>query len=173
MNAEKPKGPSVLRIPAGDNRERLVCQDCGFIQYDNPKIVTGAVCTWEDKILLCRRAIEPRYNYWTLPAGYLELNESTAEGAAREAWEEAHAQIEIDALLSIYSIPRISQVLLFYRAKLLNPAVSPGIESLEVALFSWGEIPWSELAFPTVAWALQHYAEVQGEAIFAPRTNPI
>ncbi|WP_218081092.1 NUDIX hydrolase [Anthocerotibacter panamensis] len=167
-----PKGPSVLRVPEGDNRERLVCPDCGFIQYENPKIVAGAVCTWGEKILLCRRAIEPRRDYWTLPAGYLELNETTLEGAIREAWEEALAIIEIDALLSIYSIPRISQVQLFYRARLLTPEIGVGPESLEVGLFDWEEIPWDRLSFPTVRWALHHYRETRDLTDFAARTNP-
>ncbi len=166
------RGPSVLKIPAGDDRERLVCPDCGFVQYDNPRIVTGAVCTWEEKILLCLRAIEPRRGYWTLPAGYLELNETTVAGAEREAWEEARASIAIDALLGIYNVERISQVQLFYRARLLSPEVSAGPESLEVGLFHWQDIPWDQLAFPTVRWALHHYHELREHQEFAPRTNP-
>src|ERR1700693_5861379 len=100
------RGPSVRTVPEGDTRERKVCPDCGFIAYENPKIVVGAVCRWEERILLCRRAIEPRAGYWTLPAGYLELTEATPAGAAREAWEEARAQIEIEGLLAVYDIPR-------------------------------------------------------------------
>jgi len=172
MNPIPPKGPSIVTVPAGDNRERLVCPDCGFINYENPKIVTGVVCTWEDRFLLCRRAIEPRYGFWTLPAGYLELNESTSEGAAREAWEEALARVEIDCLLSLYNIPRIGQVHLFYRARLLDPQVGAGQESLEVALLTWEEIPWDLLAFPTIHWALHHFHEMRGLTNFAPRTNP-
>src|ERR1039457_838452 len=98
------------RLPAGDSHSRLICRDCGFIQYENPKVVVGAVCAWEERILLCRRAIEPRKGYWALPAGYLELNETTLEGARREAWEEARATIEISRLLAVYNIPRLSQV---------------------------------------------------------------
>ena len=101
-----PAGPSVRTVPEGDDHERLVCPDCGFISYENPKVVVGSVCTWEERILLCRRAIDPRSGYWTLPAGYLELNETTEAGAAREAWEEARAEIEIDTLLAVYNIPR-------------------------------------------------------------------
>ena len=108
--ASKPAGPSVRSIPDGDSRERLVCPDCGFISYDNPKVVVGSVAVWEERILLCRRAIPPRVGLWTLPAGYLELNETTDAGAAREAWEEARARIAIDGLLAVYNIPRISQV---------------------------------------------------------------
>jgi ADP-ribose pyrophosphatase YjhB (NUDIX family) len=155
------QGPSVTIVPDGDNRERLVCPDCGCINYENPKIVVGSVVRIGDRILLCRRAIEPRYGFWTLPAGYLELNESTAEGAMREAWEEAQARIAIDGLLAIYDIPRISQVQLIYRARLLDPEVAPGPESLEVGLFGWEEIPWEELAFPSVRWALTQEREVQ------------
>ncbi len=155
------RGPSVRGIPEGDNRERMICAECGFILYDNPKIVVGSVPRWGDRLLLCRRAIHPRKGYWTLPAGYLELNESTGAGAAREAWEEAYARIRIEGLLAIYDIPRISQVQLIYRALLLGPDVAPGPESLEVGLFGWDEIPWRELAFPSVGWALTQEREVQ------------
>jgi ADP-ribose pyrophosphatase YjhB (NUDIX family) len=167
------RGPSFSRIvPDGDNRHRRVCDTCGFVDYDNPKVVVGAVCTWEDKILLCRRAIDPRTGYWTLPAGYLEAHESTSAGAAREAHEEANAVIEIASLLAVYSVPRISQVQVIYLARLVNPAVSAGPESLEVGLFRWDEIPWEDLAFPTVHWALHHFREVGGAVEFAARTNP-
>ena len=114
------------RMPEGDNRERLVCDSCGFVSYENPKLVVGSVCTWGDRILLCKRAIEPRRGFWTLPAGYLEVREATSDGAAREAWEEAMARIEIDALLAVYNIPRISQVQVIYRARLLSPDVAAG-----------------------------------------------
>jgi ADP-ribose pyrophosphatase YjhB (NUDIX family) len=165
--------PSFSRIvPAGDNRHRRVCDTCGFVDYDNPKVVVGAVCTWEDKILLCRRAIDPRTGYWTLPAGYMELHESTSAGAVREAHEEANAVIEIASLLAVYNVPRISQVQVIYLARLLNPQVSAGPESLEVGLFGWDEIPWDDLAFPTVHWALRHFDEVRDQAEFAARTNP-
>ena len=114
------------RVPDGDNRERLVCDSCGFVSYENPKVVVGSVCTWGERILLCKRAIEPRRGFWTLPAGYLEVREATGVGAAREAWEEALARIEIDALLAVYNIPRISQVQVIYRARLLAPTSPPG-----------------------------------------------
>ena len=168
-----PRAPQFQReIPEGDDRPRLVCSGCGFIRYENPKVVVGAVATWEDRILLCRRAIEPRQGFWTLPAGYLELNESAAEGALREAWEEARATIELDQLLAVYSIPRISQIQLIYRARLVSPHVEPGPESLETGLFPWDEIPWDDIAFPSVHWALGHHREVLGQAGFAPRANP-
>ncbi|MGE3783745.1 MAG: NUDIX domain-containing protein [Alphaproteobacteria bacterium] len=155
------RGPSVRGIPEGDNRERMICAECGYVLYDNPKIVVGSVPRWGDRLLLCRRAIHPRKGYWTLPAGYLELNESTSAGAEREAWEEAFARIRIEGLLAIYDIPRISQVQLIYRALLLDSDVAPGPESLEVGLFGWDEIPWEELAFPSVRWALAQEREVQ------------
>ena len=163
------QGPINSRVPEGDNRERLICDDCGFVRYVNPLVVVGAVVTWEDKFLLVKRAIEPRKGFWTMPAGFLEEKESTADGAKREAWEEAHARIEIDALLGLYNIPRISQIQMIYRARLLDPDVSPGIESAEVAMFTWAEIPWDEIAFPSVHWALGHYCETIGQSDFAPR----
>ncbi|OFV91433.1 MAG: NUDIX hydrolase [Acidobacteria bacterium RBG_16_68_9] len=162
----------VRKIPAGDMHERLVCTACGFIHYENPKVVVGAVCGWEERILLCRRAIDPRKGFWTLPAGYLELNETTSDGARREAWEEARVHIDIDALLAVYSIPRISQVQLIYRARLRSAAVAAGPESAEVRLFAWEDIPWRNLAFPSVRWALHQYREVAGQAEFAVRENP-
>jgi ADP-ribose pyrophosphatase YjhB (NUDIX family) len=162
----------VREIPAGDDRLRLVCPDCGYIVYENPKIVVGSVVDLDDKILLCRREIGPRRGYWTLPAGYLELDETTQDGAIREAWEEALARIEILTLLAVYNIPRISQVQLIYRAKLLSPDIAPGPESQEVELFAWDDIPWSDIAFPSVHWALNHHHEIGDETVFAPRTNP-
>ncbi len=164
--------PFEKRIPDGDDKERHVCGDCGWIHYVNPKIVAGAVVHHGDKLLLCKRAIEPRVGYWTMPAGYLEEREAVEAGAAREAVEEANAKIEIEALLGVYSIPRISQVQMIYRARLLDPAISPGIESLEVGLFDWDEIPWDDLAFPTVHWALDHYHQTRGMDAFQPFVNP-
>lgn len=166
------RGPSVRIVPEGDDRERLTCPDCGFVQYENPKVVVGSVVTWEDRILMCRREINPRRGFWTLPAGYLELNESVEDGAKREAWEEARARIEIDGLLAFYTIPRISQVQLFFRARLVSPDVEPGPESQEVALYRWDEIPFDELAFPSVGWALDHFRENGPDALKPARTNP-
>src|SRR5579862_9524057 len=167
-----PRGPITRAIPDGHERERLVCGDCGFILYDNPKIVVGSVPRWEDKILMCRRAINPRRGFWTLPAGYLELNESTRAGAEREAWEEARARLAIESLLAIYEIPRISQVQLIYRARLTDENVAAGPESLEVGLFGWDEIPWDDIAFPSVRWALGHEQDVQASGDLTPRNNP-
>lgn len=160
------------RVPAGDDRSRLVCRDCGFIAYENPKIVVGTVAAWDERILLCRRAIAPRRGFWTLPAGYLEQHETALDGARREAWEEARARIEIDQLLAVYSIPRISQIQLIYRARLTSPEVAAGPETLELDLFAWDAIPWDRLAFPSVHWALQDYRAVRGATVFAPRGNP-
>ena len=159
------------RVPDGDDLERHVCRDCGWIHYDNPKIVVGSVVTFEDKFLLCRRAIEPRKGFWTLPAGYMENEETTEEGARREAWEEAKADIKIRDLLAIYNVTHISQVQIMYRAYLEKPEFSAGIESLEVALFDWDDIPWDDLAFPTVVWALHQYRDVADQKAITPFSN--
>src|SRR6185369_2594839 len=147
-------GPRVLHVPEGDDRERLLCPDCGHIQYDNPKIVVGSVVHYPGRILLCRRNIMPRKGYWALPAGYLELNETVQAGAQREAWEEARARLALDGVLAIYNIPRLSQVQIIFRARLLNDDFGPGPESQEVQLFAWDDIPWADLAFPSVRWSL-------------------
>ena len=161
----------ALEIPEGDDKERSVCQRCDFIDYQNPKIVAGSVVVKDGKILLCKRAIEPRKGYWTLPAGFMELGESVEEGAMREAQEEALADIKIDRLLAVYSVPRIGQVQVMFRASLEgNFGVGP--ESEEVALYDWADIPWSQLAFPTVVWALTHHAETRDQISFAPFANP-
>lgn len=166
-------GPSVYRIPDGDDRERLTCPNCGWIDYRNPKIVAGAVVVAEDgRVLLCKRAIEPRSGHWTLPAGYMELGETPEEGAAREVWEEARARITLDGLMAVYSVPRISQVQLLFRARLVGNAFEAGPESLEVRLFGWDEIESMELAFPTVRWALNRARRIEGEVIGAPEFNP-
>jgi ADP-ribose pyrophosphatase YjhB (NUDIX family) len=159
-------------VPPGDDRERLICPDCGYVAYENPKIVVGSVATWGDRVLLCRRSIEPRRGFWTLPAGFLELGETPEEGARREAWEEARARLELEGLLAVYTIRRISQVQMFFRASLSIPEVAAGPESEEVALFDWGEVPWDELAFPTVHWALDAHARWSGRALGQPETNP-
>jgi ADP-ribose pyrophosphatase YjhB (NUDIX family) len=171
-NSAVPRGPVNRRIPEGDERERLVCDDCGFILYDNPKIVVGSVAVWQGGILLCRRAIEPRRGFWTLPAGYMELGETPEAGAAREAWEEARASLKVGPLLAIYSLPRISQVQLIYRAELTAPEFAPGPESEDVRLFGWDEIPWDDLAFPSVNWALHHHHERLGKPDAPPAVNP-
>ena len=152
--------------------ERYVCGDCGHIYYANPKIVVGSVVTFEGRILMCRRAIEPRRGFWTLPAGYLEEHETPEDGARREAREEAQCEIVLEALLAVYAIPRLSQVQLMYRAHLKTATFAAGAESLDVALFSWDDIPWAEIAFPSVRWALNHWRETKDSPVFAPFTNP-
>ena len=167
-----PAGPIERRIPEGDNRERLVCADCGFINYENPKIVVGAVCTWDEKVLLCRRAINPRRGFWTIPAGFMELNETAVVGAQREAKEEACADIDIDGLIGVYTIPRISQVQLIYRATVRDGKFDIGEETLELDLFKWDAIPWEEIAFPSVKWALDHWRELGDAKNWPPFSNP-
>ena len=146
-----------FRIPAGDSLPRHVCRQCGTIHYQNPKLVVGALAEWEDRILLCRRAIEPRLGFWTLPAGFMENEETTAQAAARETAEEACARIEVGELYTLIDVPHISQVHLIYRARLLDLDFRPGEESLEVALLREDEIPWDEIAFRTIALSLSHY----------------
>lgn len=175
MNTDNWRPSFQLKIPSGDNRERSVCTRCGFIDYRNPRIIAGSVATDDqDRILLCKRAIEPQIGLWTLPAGYLEMGEAAEAGARREAREEAEAIVTIDTLLAVYSIERISQVQLIYRARLENPgSIAPGPESQEVKLVPYGDIPWTELAFPSVVWALRDWKAVEGQAVFAPRSNPL
>lgn len=153
----------VRKIPADDSRERYVCESCGSIHYQNPRNVVGSIPIFKEQVLLCRRAIEPRYGYWTLPAGFMELGESTAHGAARETLEEAGAIVDIGPLYSLLNVPHAEQVHLFYLATLHVPTFSAGEESLEVALFHENEIPWAELAFPTVKQTLEWF--------FADRAN--
>lgn len=146
-------------IPAGDNRLRFVCSDCNTIHYQNPKMVVGCLPEWEDKILLCKRAIEPQYGKWTLPAGFMENGETTQQGAMRETLEEAGARVEISHLFTLYNLPYISQVYLMFRARLLDLDFAAGEESLEVGLFSEEEIPWDEIAFLTIEKTLRQYFE--------------
>ena len=174
MSQQPPRGPLFRKeTPAGDERERDVCGHCGFVDYRNPRIVVGSVLSFEGKILLCRRAIDPQRGYWTLPAGYLEIGESIEEGARREAYEEARVNPELDQILGVYSVPRISQVQIMFRGRLTAPEFSPGPESLDVALFEWPDIPWPEIAFPTVGWALRHWKDSETRAHFPPFANPV
>ena len=161
------------RIPEGDLLERAVCDACNLVHYQNPKIVVGCLPTRGNRILMCRRAIEPRYGLWTLPAGYMENNESASEGAAREAMEEANARVEIEDLYTVYSIPHISQVYMMFRARLLDADVSPGIESLEVKLVDESEIPWDQLAFAMVRRTLMHFLEDRKRGVFVTRFGDI
>lgn len=149
--------PVEFRVPDGDALPRHVCDRCNTIHYQNPKLVVGAIAEWEDRILLCRRAIEPRHGYWTLPAGFMENNETTAQAAARETLEEACARIEVGDMFTLINVPHISQVHVIYRARLLDLDFAAGTESLEVALLREDEIPWKEIAFRTISLSLQHY----------------
>ncbi len=151
------------KIPLGDQKIRRVCPHCGHIHYENPKLICGALAIWENKVLLCRRAIEPRYGLWTLPAGYMELFETMEQGAARETREEAEAEIDIEHLYCMYNIPRIGQIYVLFKSKLIDGQFGAGEESIECRLFEEQDIPWGELAFPSVEQTLKHY--------FADRKN--
>lgn len=148
-----------LAIPPGDNRERYCCDGCGTIHYQNPNLVLGTIPVWEERVLLCRRAIEPRYGYWTLPAGFMENGETTRDGAERETSEESGARIELGELFSMLDVPHVHQVHLFFRARMLGPELAPGPESLEARLFTEDEIPWDEIAFRTVERTLRWFFE--------------
>ncbi|CAG1017978.1 ADP-ribose/FAD diphosphatase [Burkholderiaceae bacterium] len=150
-------GEAPYSIPADDNRERAICKVCGTIHYENPLNVVGTVPAWNDKVLLCKRNIEPRYGFWTLPAGFMELGETTAEGALRETVEEAGARIELLGLYTVLNVVRVGQVHLFYRANLRDTDFAPGPETIETRLFREEEIPWDELAFRTVRETLLRY----------------
>ncbi|OUS25301.1 NUDIX hydrolase [Gammaproteobacteria bacterium 45_16_T64] len=150
-------GKITMLIPEGDNRERHVCDSCNTIHYQNPRIIAGTLPVYEDKVLLCRRAIEPRYGFWTLPAGFMENGETTQEAAERETWEEAEAKIDIAGLYTLYDLPHINQVYMFYRGTVIDGKFGPGQESLETQLFAESEIPWGELAFPTIGRTLKRY----------------
>ena len=155
------------RLPGdGDTRVRAVCPVCGTIHYINPLLVVGTVPVLDDKVLLCQRAIEPRLGKWTLPAGFMEMDETMAQGAARETAEEAGAQVEMGALFSVMSLPRIGQVHVFYLARLLHDRFDPGVESLQARLFAEAEIPWGELAFKTVRETLRRYFEDRRRGAF-------
>jgi ADP-ribose pyrophosphatase YjhB (NUDIX family) len=172
-DAEPRLSPSfAARQPKGDTHDRQVCDHCGYVAYQNPKIVVGSVVRQAGKILMCRRAIEPRRGFWTIPAGYLELRETPEDGARREAREEAGADLVLDGLLAVYTVQRLSQVQLIYRARLSTPEFFAGEESLEVRLFGFDEIPWGDIAFPTVAWAIRHEQMVENGEATGPFVNP-
>ncbi len=154
----------VYKIAEG--RERSVCEHCNTIHYTNPKIVAGALCVWENKVLLCRRAIEPRKGYWNLPAGYLEDFEKVEDGAIRETWEEAGAEICIDKVITVYNIPQANQVYVHFLANLKDGIIRNGEESIESALFTEEEIPWNEMAFTSSSFALRHYFEDRKKGVY-------
>jgi ADP-ribose pyrophosphatase YjhB (NUDIX family) len=165
--------PVSFRIPEGDTLPRFVCGGCQTIHYQNPKMVVGCIPEWEDKILLCRRAIEPRYGLWTLPAGFMENGETAPAGAQRETLEEANARVEIGDLYTFLSLPHISQVYVMFRARLLDLNFSVGIESLDVRLFAEDEVPWEQLAFRTIHFTLEHYFEDRRSGRFSVHTGVI
>ncbi|KVT58322.1 NUDIX hydrolase [Burkholderia ubonensis] len=163
----------IARIPPGDNRERFVCDQCGTIHYQNPRNVVGTVPVWGEQVLLCRRAIEPRYGFWTLPAGFMEIGETTAEAAARETLEEAGARVEVQNLFTLLNVPHVHQVHLFYLARLVDPAFEAGEESLEVKLFDEADIPWDEIAFPTVSQTLRFFFADRAAGDYGVHTGDI
>jgi len=158
-------GESVThRVPEGDNRPRYICDACETVHYQNPKIIAGCLPFHQDKVLLCKRSITPRQGYWTLPAGFLENGETTSEGALRETNEEANANAEIIELYTLFSLPHISQIYMFYRARLIDLDFHPGEETLETRLFEEHQVPWEELAFPVITETLKHYfSDLPGE----------
>ena len=145
------------KVPLGDHQIRQVCVNCDTIHYVNPKVICGALAIWQDKVLLCRRAIEPRYGLWTLPAGYMELFETMEQGSARETREEAEAEVDIEHLYCMYNIPRIGQIYVLFKAQLIDGKFGAGEETIESKLFAEHEIPWEQLAFPSVERTLRHY----------------
>ena len=147
----------ILKIPVDDTRERHVCVSCETIHYQNPNVVAGAIPVWNDQVLLCRRSIEPRYGLWTLPAGFMEMGETTTEAAVRETMEEANARVEIQELYVVINLPQVNQVYMMFRSRLLDLDFHPGLESLETALFHESEIPWDTLAFRTITHTLRFY----------------
>jgi ADP-ribose pyrophosphatase YjhB (NUDIX family) len=149
--------PTEYRIPDDDNRDRAVCTSCLVIHYENPTNVVGTVPIWGDQVLLCKRAIEPRRGFWTLPAGFMELGETIAEGAARETVEEAGAQFELGSLFSLLNVVRAGQVHIFYLAELTHTRFEPGTETMEARLFNEADVPWDDLAFRTVRETLRLY----------------
>ncbi len=161
------------RVPDGDNRERDCCDACGAIHYVNPRPVVGTIPVWNEQILLCRRAIEPRHGFWTLPAGFMEVGETTAEGAIRETLEEAGARVDLGPLFTMIDVPAVEQVHLFYRAQLRDVDFAAGTESLEVRLFRADEIPWDDLAFRTVSTTLRLYLEDRARGSFGVHTHSI
>ena len=161
------------RMPPDDNRDRAICSACGEVHYENPLNVVGTVPVWGDQVLLCRRNIEPRHGMWTLPAGFMELGESTADGALRETIEEAGANVQMQELFSVLNVVRVGQVHFFYRARMLDTTLNPGPESIEARLFREDEIPWDELAFRTVRQTLELFFEDRRRGQFSVHAQDI
>lgn len=165
--------PVNYKVPDDDNRERAVCPSCHLIHYENPLNVVGTVPVWGEQVLLCKRAIEPRHGFWTLPAGFMELGETVEDGARRETVEEAGATIELQELFTMISVVRVGQVHLFYRARMTDAALDPGPETLEARLFHEHEVPWDQIAFRTVKDTLQHYFACRKAGSYTLHTSSI
>jgi len=163
----------VLRVPPGDSLPRHVCDSCATIHYRNPLMVVGTIPEWDGRILLCRRAIEPRMGFWTLPAGFMELGETTAQAALRETLEEARARVELGDVFSLLSVPHVNQVHLFYRARLVEHEFAAGEETLEARLFGESEIPWEAVAFRTVSTTLRRFFSDRKEGRFRMHAGEI
>jgi ADP-ribose pyrophosphatase YjhB (NUDIX family) len=163
--------PVQVRVPEGDNMPRHVCDACGTVHYMNPKVVVGCIPEWEDRILMCKRAIEPRYGFWTLPAGFMENGETVQQGAARETMEEAHAAVEVGGLYALFNLPHINQVYMLFRAQMQRPEFGPGSESLEVELLREDQIPWDEIAFPVIGETLKLYYRDRAEGRYPLRSG--
>ena len=163
----------IVGVPRADNRPRHICTSCKTIHYQNPKIVTGCIPVWESQVLLCKRAIEPRYGLWTLPAGFMELGETTTEAAMRETLEEANARVELQGLYTVMNLPHVDQVYMMFRSRLLDRDFSPGEESLEVRLYREEDIPWDTLAFATIRHTLQLYFQDQRSKRYKMRMGDI
>jgi ADP-ribose pyrophosphatase YjhB (NUDIX family) len=166
-------GACSYRVPADDNRERATCSRCGEIHYENPLNVVGTVPVWQDAVLLCRRNIEPRHGFWTLPAGFHELGESLEAGALRETIEEAGAKVEMQGLFTVLNVVRVGQVHFFYRARMLDTTLAPGPETIEAQLFREHDVPWDEIAFRTVRETLEHYFADRARGDFSLHTGDI
>ena len=158
--------PITRTIPSGDNRERDLCNHCGAVHYQNPRLVVGTMPVWQDKVLLCLRAIEPRANTWTLPAGFMELAETISQGAERETQEEAGVQIKLGQLYTVIDIPHVDQVHVYFLAEALGPELDPGPETLEARWYAFDEIPWENLAFQSVHTTLKHYLKDCESGVF-------
>jgi len=165
--------PVIQKIPPDDNRLRYVCGVCEEIHYQNPNIVAGCIPVWEEKVLLCRRAIEPRCGYWTLPAGFMESGETSHEAAMRETAEEANARVEIQHLFAVFNLPHVDQVYMMFNSRLLDLGFSAGAESEAVSLFTQDEIPWDELAFPTIKYTLGFFFEDRKNNAYQLHTGDI
>lgn len=163
----------TLKTPVADNRPRYICESCETVHYQNPKIVAGCLVEHDNRILLCRRAIQPRYGFWTLPAGFMELGETTTEAALRETLEEAQASVDIDGLFAVFNLPHVDQVYMMFRSRLVGEQFGAGEETLEAGFFDESEIPWDELAFSTIYHSLQLYYQDRSRGRYRVHTGDI